>query len=86
VALTAALMGLVLTIQYVTTNGALYNYAFALTSGMDVLAAGDWLGWRDGGIAAGSGSNGHISLGADPNALTLGNQGAFWFTGGVLTR
>jgi hypothetical protein len=86
------------TTQYVTANGALYSYAFGSTSGTNVLAAGDWLGWRDGGIAAVSGNNGHISLSFDrgpginyyacdngcahPNAMTLGDQGFFSFAGG----
>jgi hypothetical protein len=50
------------TTRTVATNGALYSYSFGTVAGTDVLAAGDWLGWRDGGTGVGSQNDGHISL------------------------
>ena len=47
-------------------GGGQLSYSFGLTSGTDVLGAGDYLGWRDGGTAAGSGNNGTISLSLGP--------------------
>lgn len=43
-----------------STGPGIQSYAFGLTSGTDVLAAGDWLGWRDGSVS--SQNNGTISL------------------------
>jgi hypothetical protein len=62
------------TTDTVATNGQLYNFAFGLTSGTNVLAAGDWLGWRDGGVPAGTENNGHISLSFD------GSQGIYYYS------
>jgi len=67
------------------------SYSFGLISGTATLAAGDYIGWRDGGTGAGQGNNGTISLdlGGGPGlyyspsslsyggAVALGNTFAF---------
>jgi hypothetical protein len=62
------------TTDTVTTNGQLYSFGFGLNAGTNVLTAGDWLGWRDGGVAAGTENNGHISLSYD------GSGGIYYYS------
>ena len=43
-----------------TATLGLQSYSFGLTSGTDIVASGDWFGWRDGSTTVGN--NGIISL------------------------
>jgi hypothetical protein len=54
------------TTQTSSTPGTIQSHAFGLVSGTDVLAAGDYIGWRDGGTGVGTGNNGSISLDLGP--------------------
>ena len=65
-----------------STGPGIQSYSFGIVSGTDIIAAGDWFGWRDGGTTAGSGNNGTISLslnsgpGINYSGYPLGDQKA----------